>query len=229
MTEMIGSVLTGDILHSMKYDLDMRSTIRDELDTIYRKLIQFGPYKAALPAPLQLFRGDGWQIPVIEPRQSLKIGITIRAMLRARFPKERVDTRISIGIGSILVHNDKFLVNDGEAFIISGRGLDAIPKRGGSNLMLTVSPHLESLKEFPMAINPMLTALDNLIEGWTEKQANAVINALQGTKAPPRSIELGHNNRDRVTRYTLDRAGWKVIQCIEKYYFQIFSNIKTED
>lgn len=215
---MIGAVLTGDILHSMKYDLDMRSAIRSELDTIYGKLIQIEQFTEALPDPLRLFRGDGWQIPVIEPRLSLRIGLVIRALLRSKFPKEKVDTRISIGIGSIPVLEGKFSADDGEAFIISGRGLDTIPKRGGSNLTLSVSPDLESLKEFPKAINPMLTALDYLIEGWTEKQAIAVIIALSGSKSIAHSKGREQNNRDRVTRYTLDRAGWKVISAVLDFY-----------
>ena len=208
MTEKFGAVLTGDILHSMKFSLEMRSAIRTELDSIIHQLKQFSIYQGVLPHDLIQFRGDGWQLLVTDPALSLRACLSIRALLQNRFPKEKVDTRICIGLGTIPTTNEKFAKNDGEAFILSGRGLDAIPKRGGSNLMVKISPAIAQSVAKELAINPMLNAIDYIVERWTTKQAEVINSMLIGTLF----------TSDRVTRYALERAGWRVVLNILDYY-----------
>ncbi len=211
MQENTGAVLTGDIIRSQRFDLTTRESIRQEIASAIERLQQSPSLGDALPLAVQQFRGDGWQLPLRSPGMSLRVCLLLRGQLRVHFNKEGIDTRICIGVGEM----PEAVVFDGEAYILSGQGLDAMPKRGGANLALTLSPKLGEWQGFARAIQPMLHAVDYLVERWTAKQAEAVLRVLDPT--------FGEGNRTkqanaRVTRYALERAGWPVIQDILDYF-----------
>lgn len=211
MQQNTGAVLTGDIIRSQRFDLATRESIRREIASATERLRQSPSLGNALPLVVQQFRGDGWQLPVCSPKVSLRVCLLVRGHLRVCFDKEGIDTRICIGVGEM----PEAAVFDGEAYILSGQGLDAMPKRGGANLALTLSPKLNAWEGFAYAIQPMLHAVDYLVERWTAKQAEAVMRVLDPS--------IGESSRakqpnERVTRYALERAGWPVIEGILAYF-----------
>jgi hypothetical protein len=211
MQENTGAVLTGDIIRSQRFDLATRESIRREIASATERLRQSPSLNGALPLAVQQFRGDGWQLPVRTPGVSLRVCLLLRGQLRVHFNKEGIDTRICIGVGEM----PEAAMFDGEAYILSGQGLDAMPKRGGANLALTLSPKLGEWQGFASAIQPMLHAVDYLVERWTAKQAEAVLRVLDPSFG--RGSRVKQPN-ERVTRYTLERAGWPVIQGILAYF-----------
>ena len=211
MQDNTSAVLTGDIIRSQRFDLAVRESIRREITGATERLRQRPSLGAALPLPVQQFRGDGWQLPIRSAGLSLRVCLLLRGHLHVRFNKEGIDTRICIGVGEM----PEAAVFDGEAYILSGHGLDAMPRRGGVNLALTLSPKLQEWQEVASAITPMLHAVDYLVERWTAKQAEAVMRVLDPS--------FGKGNRakqpnERVTRYALERAGWPVIQGVLDYF-----------
>lgn len=215
MQQRVGAVLTGDIIRSQRFDLAVRDSIRREISAATMRLAQSPRLGGALPLPVQQFRGDGWQLPLFAPEPALRICLLLRGHLRMRFAEKDVDTRICMGVGEMPDPNSGGALYDGEAYILSGQGLDAMPKRGGANLAFTMSSKLSERQGFAEAIRPMLSAVDYLVERWTVKQAAEVLRILEPTFLQEAPNPPQH---ERVTRYALERAGWPVIQGILAYF-----------
>jgi hypothetical protein len=80
---------------------------------------------------MEIYRGDSFQIVMERPEVSLKVATLIRSYLISKTPqgeKNIWDARISIGIGEIDYVSTSIVVSDGEAFRLSGRGLDNLDK-----------------------------------------------------------------------------------------------------
>lgn len=118
---------------------------------------------------MELFRGDSFQIVVDSPEMSLKIASMMRAGLKSNTPKgskTEWDARISIGIGTIDYRGNSIVTSDGEAFKLSGRGLDTMEKN-----RLAVNTCWQDVNE---ELDAGLAFVDDLITGWSVNQANAV-------------------------------------------------------
>ena len=55
----------------------------------------------AVAAGPEFYRGDGWQMVVDEPAQSLRVALFYRAALRSRMESRQFDARMAIAIGTI--------------------------------------------------------------------------------------------------------------------------------
>lgn len=118
----IYAVITGDIVGSSKLKPAERKELHTALKDTSDKLTEH--FKQLVPLRVEIFRGDSWQLLVIDPAQSLRIGLFFRAFLRGKMKSTRVDTRISIGVGSIdLIPEGSISSGDGEAFRSSGEAL----------------------------------------------------------------------------------------------------------
>ena len=118
----IKAVITGDIVRSELIALDKRDLLIQVLHQIVENLQDKSPMR------MELFRGDSFQIVVDSPEMSLKIASMMRAGLKSNTPKgskTEWDARISIGIGTIDYRGNSIVTSDGEAFKLSGRGLDS--------------------------------------------------------------------------------------------------------
>jgi len=159
----IKAVITGDVVHSELIALDKRDLLIKVLHDIVDELQKISPMK------MEMFRGDSFQIVVGRPEASLKIASMIRAGLKSYSPtdaKEVWDARISIGIGTTDYQGDSIVTSDGEAFKLSGRGLDAMGKS-----RLAVSTCWHDVNE---ELDAGLAFVDDLITGWSVNQAKAI-------------------------------------------------------
>lgn len=222
-----GAVLTGDIIRSTRFDVDFRETIRDGILASHAVMQRSTRLNSIMPISVQTFRGDGWQLPLCEPSLALRVCLIIRALLRIQFFKERVDTRVCIGIGEIPPLHTRKPILDGEAYVLSGRGLDKMPKRGGANLIVRISKNIPKYDFYSKAINPMLCAVDYLVEKWTKKQAISVLGELDYSlqNISELSVNAGNSNNPRIRRYSLDRAGWSVIESVLCYFESSLQNL----
>ena len=130
------AVLTGDVIGSTKLASGTLTELRKAVVAVAEQFARDHP--GALLGEADFFRGDAWQLVLAEPGLALRLSLTIRAYLRFAL---KVDTRVSIGVGAGEVNLDQVSLSTGEAFVLSGRGLDgmtsyfelggALPERTG--------------------------------------------------------------------------------------------------
>lgn len=202
------AVLTGDIARSSALPAQLRSRLPTRLRAISEEVRAFFP--AAGCPPMDIFRGDSWQLLVEKPALALRIAVFVRARLRAAFAETRVDTRIAVGFGTVdFVPEADISGGDGTAFRRSGQALDQMER--GFRMAVAAA---ESLGE---PTGSLLDAVAKLIDveatKWTQRQAYAVGKALTGLTQD----EIGAEWIDRpISQQTvaqhLAAAGWNALE-----------------
>ncbi len=163
----IKGVITGDVVNSSTIKVDWRKLLIDSIQQVANELSALSTLK------IEFFRGDSFQLIVDKPEETLKIAVLLRAGLKSKTPLESKsiwDARMAIGIGEISYTSDKIVVSDGEAFHLSGWGLDEIGKR-----RLTIKTKWEDVNE---ELKVSTAFADDIITGWTGSQAQVIYPAL---------------------------------------------------
>jgi hypothetical protein len=112
----IKAVLTGDLINSQTAQDTM--AYLNALKSVLKQL------NAPFNIKADTFRGDGFQVIPKNPALALHCAIALRAGLIAASPaKERWDARIAIGVGEAETRHQY-----GEAFVLSGQGLDSMKR-----------------------------------------------------------------------------------------------------
>ncbi len=198
------AVLTGDVVRSSGLSVSQRKNLRVLFQKI-SKLVQKA-FPSVVPSEIDLFRGDSWQLLVVEPDQALRIGLYVRAAFRAEYESDSVDMRIAIGVGTVdFIHGDRVSEGDGEAFRRSGSLLEKM-KRGTRIAMSTQDG--ETDEHFRI----ILGLIDTLAARWTAKQAMAVSGALRGL-TQDRIAQLGKRpvSQQNIAKH-LAGAGWGAVE-----------------
>jgi class 3 adenylate cyclase len=155
------AVLTGDLIHSQTAD-DTQAYL-EGLQKILATLAQHYALEA------DTYRGDGFQISLHDTRHAFECALALRAGLIAASPKgERWDARIALGIGPDTSGRDY-----GEAYVLSGQGLDGMKKLTLGVFCNDVSfmSRAELVTEFAAAI----------LDKWTVVEAQAYYAHVLGT------------------------------------------------
>jgi hypothetical protein len=156
----IKAVLTGDLMHSQAAS-DTEAYL-DGLKTVLATLSK--PYALSTDT----YRGDGFQVVPKQAFHGFECALAIRAGLIAASPEgERWDARIAIGIGSATTGRDY-----GEAFVLSGQGLDGMKK-----LSLGLFTHDASLIRCAALVTEFVAAT---VDKWTVVEAQAYYAHLRG-------------------------------------------------
>ncbi|MDO4462718.1 MAG: hypothetical protein Q4C30_09570 [Bacteroidia bacterium] len=163
---MIKGVITGDLVNSTQIAAEWRQLVMDALNASVSDLSSLTPIK------IETYRGDSFQITVDQLESVLTVAIAIRAKLRASTPdkSEGWDARLSIGIGDVSFESQNILTSDGEAFRLSGRAFDNIGKK--RLCISTPCTELDSRLEL------VTRFADDVVSGWTPKQAAVVYRSL---------------------------------------------------
>lgn len=164
---MIRGVITGDVINSTSIPIEQRQMLLDAISSTMYKI------KRDVPLEYELFRGDSIQVVVANPEKTLLVGILLRAGVKSMTPKDSDiywDIRTSIGIGEVEFQADSIRISDGEAFRISGRGLDAMDK----TTLIAKTPWQDVNEELDVTI----PFVDDIVCCWTSSQARVVFPAL---------------------------------------------------
>ncbi len=157
----IKAVLTGDLMHSQTVS-DTEAYL-DGLKNVLNALSQ----RYGLSS--DTYRGDGFQVVPKKAAHGFECALAIRAGLIAASPEgERWDARIAIGIGPTPSGR-----NYGEAFVLSGQGLDGMKK-----LSLAVFSNDASLMRCAELVTEFVAAT---LDKWTVVEAQAYYAHLLGT------------------------------------------------
>lgn len=162
------AVITGDIVRSRRLSAAARQAVPQLLRTAAQNWADVHP--GSLHGGIHVFRGDSWQAVIQHPQLAMRFAVLMRAQIKA----QKLDTRVSVGVDTVdFIPNGSIPEGDGQAFVLSGRGLDAL--RNGVHMCFAM-PCLE--KEGAMRLLCQLT--DSLIESWTPRQALVMTRALTG-------------------------------------------------
>lgn len=199
------AVITGDIIASTNLPFNSR-------DKLYQVMIQTSrsieeKFIAYLPMGVEIFSGDSWQMILSNPIKALRLSLFYRAMLRAKMESHRIDTKIAIAIGEIdSIPDNRVIEGYGEAFELSGRALEKMPK--ASN-MCFVFPD----KKIENILNTVIQLIDTISSKWSDKQALAITGALQGWKQEKIAKTLWEKEiSQQAIAQHLSSAGWHSVE-----------------
>lgn len=202
------AVLTGDVVGSRRLEADQRQRLLAVLARAGEELQEAFPQ--SIPYLPDIFRGDSWQFVSTEPACSLRHGLFFRARVKAGMQSSRVDTRISLGIGTIdFLPPDAPAAGAGQAFNLSGEGLDGMDRH--FYFTLRFPPQFESGQA--VVLEAVGRLIDRLAQDWTDRQALAVSGALLDlTQARIAEVVFRGELTQQAVAQHLASAGWPAIQ-----------------
>lgn len=215
-------VLTGDVVGSSRLSVDYRRSIRDVLSEASSTLRR--RYRAAIPYDIDLFRGDSWQLLIIEPEVSLLAALYTRAVLRAAFDSSRVDTRVVLGAGSIdfLPEGGRVSTGDGSAFRRSGITLEELSR---SHRMAFCGNGGRTSR----CLDTVLKVVDFPATWWTQKQAHAVAQSLLGkTQEEIADDWPEHRITQQAVAQHLARAGWHSVDTAVSFFAEAIRMVPAD-
>jgi hypothetical protein len=207
------AVITGDFIHSSKLapkDWDRLHLLMKESSRLLRD-----SFKEIVPLEVDIFRGDSWQMLVIDPARALRLSLFYRATIRAKMAVLNLDTRMAIAIGNIdSIPKTRVSEGHGEAYLMSGEALDWLNKSKSADMCFA-----NKKDETGRALDVIVQLIDVLATRWTDKQALAISGALRGMKQE----EIAENLWERkITQQAvaqhLSRAGWDAIERGIEYF-----------
>jgi len=208
---MIHAVLTGDIVNSTLLEPSQEKKLLKLLQHILSDHKQ------------EFFRGDSFQAYIKESSQALKIALQCRTAAIGLQPDQSPavsDVRISIGIGQVESPVRTLATAKGEAFLLSGRALDAMDKTEG-RLIIIIENKLTNY-----AFSVMSDYINSIYKQMTPKQAEVIFELLKGYSQQHVAEKL---NRSKSTISQHVTAGrWDEIENILKKYQEIVQLISYD-
>ncbi|MDU0354910.1 MarR family winged helix-turn-helix transcriptional regulator [Paraglaciecola aquimarina] len=185
VTKQLIAVLTGDIVGSQKIAPQYYDTMLQTIETT------FSWFATKTEINFDLFRGDAFQAVFTTPSMSISSAIILRLALKICQPS--FSARQSIGIGTATALRAKTKISTGEAFLLSGTGLDQI--KGN---LLTIHT---SQANFQTKIGLLTKFLDNHLADLTTTQSEVLLCYLRSEDKSHDAIAKTLNKtRSNVTR-----------------------------
>jgi hypothetical protein len=198
------AVLTGDVVGSSKFPARDRKKLIPALKNASRSVRKaFGD---VVPRDIDIFRGDSWQMIVTDPPKAIRVGLYMRAAFKTEWESGKNDTRIAIGIGKIdFIPAGSISEGDGEAFRRSGTALERMKK----NTRMQLALHDKTAEE---TANVILHLVDTIAMRWTNKQAHAVMGALEGLTQDEIAKRWKQSTSQQNVAKHLSGSGWNGIE-----------------
>jgi hypothetical protein len=162
---MLKTVITGDLIKSRKIAAQDFDVIRYRLEQVLTFLTE------KYDAVYDVYRGDSFQLIFPSMDHSIKSALLIRLALKSVSTSEqKFDARVSIGLGTVDTQRTKLRSSTGEAFNLSGIGLDNLK---GQNI--GVFTHS---KAFQNSIDLLVKFVDAKIDNLTQVQIQTLYEYL---------------------------------------------------
>ncbi|WP_256005248.1 SatD family protein [Pedobacter deserti] len=198
------AVVTGDIIGFTKLSPQKRKALITHTENLLKSWI-------ANAADAEIFRGDSYQMIFADLRYALTRSIQLVCWFKtyvADQDKTRMDTRISIGVGTISYQGKNVLNSDGEAFHLSGRRFDKMQE--GEYLAISTGH-----EETDTTLEIMLNFINAYMASWTKGQAEVIYLILEGKTQQEISAALSLSQPSVNSRLKL--AGWKEFEPAIRY------------
>jgi hypothetical protein len=217
----IHAVITGDIVGSGHLSAVAFERVQEGLRRGGAELRTRFP--DALPLPVELFRGDSWQMLVTDPARAFRMALFLRAYLRA---EAGADTRFAIGVGPVeQMPTERVATGRGEAFRLSGQLLDA---KVATHMRVAIAGDDSDTQRDTRAIATVMQVLDVVAKNWTRAQARAVCGALNDqTQETIAAAWPDDPITQQAVAQHLARAGWDGIREAVVLYEEIIQRRQT--
>lgn len=210
-TKKLYAVLTGDFIKSSSFSPNEIDASMTELYSTVKIFKE--QYQDAIVGEPSIFRGDSWQILVSKPSLSLRLVLLTRANLRS---KKLADTRISIGFGSVSqINHENISMSQGQAFKLSGLGLDEMSSNYDLDFHLTSS--YQQLQDW---LRLTVYFCSETIRAWTRRQSEIVGLALVNKDRTHKQLSklLIPQISQQTISTSLRGANWNVInECLKVF------------
>ncbi|WP_298442253.1 ArsR family transcriptional regulator [uncultured Ferrimonas sp.] len=203
------AVISGDIVSS-------RQMSTPELDTTLALVSSVLAHYDTAGTKHHFFRGDGFQITLPKPSLALRCALQLKlTLIGQRQQKQGSDCRLAIGVGEISQLRRNGATSSGEAFELSGLGLDSL--KGNEIALFSSDPTLA-----PYQL--LLQWLSFHLQGLTPKQAQVLQPFLfeSVTEQSQLAQRLGLD-QSTVSRH-LSRAGAPLLQQLLSQFEQVLKD-----
>lgn len=190
------SIITGDIINSQK------SSPEKWLEALKSILNRYG----TTPSQWEIYRGDSFQLE-INPKYALEACILIKATIK-QF--EKIDVRLSIGLGDKNYTSSKITESNGSAFVNSGECFE--------NLKKTTLAIKSPFEAFDIPINIMLDLAQLTINNWSSTSASLIKTTLENPDLNQNQLAKAIERTQGNISQGLKRAGFDEIQKLLNYY-----------
>ncbi|MGD8932683.1 MAG: hypothetical protein PVI52_08935 [Chromatiales bacterium] len=207
----LSGVITGDIVGSCK--IAENKNLIDALHEVLEILAQ------RFEARGKVYRGDEFQVLLPVAGDSVLASILIRAAIISHSPskKQMWDARVAIGIGEVTSHVNKVTESGGEAFSLSGQGLDKIGKSGDRLCILTNSSGVDR------QLSLLTRLVDDIISHWSHYSAQvAYLSLLYNESQQALAKRLGRSQPTIHTR--LATAKMELVRAYNEYTSELLSS-----
>jgi hypothetical protein len=200
------AVISGDFIGFSPLSAENRKTL-------YHLVVEGGArlnqiFGDAMSEPMDVFRGDGWQMLLAAPAAALRAGLYFRAFLRAHAPVRQADIRMAIGVGAVdYVPPGNVSAGDGDAFRRSGKMLESMGSPGSGTLRFAMDGSAPA-----RAIDGMLVLTGAVAGRWTPNQARAIMGALAGLTQQQIAADWNKPISYQAVGMHLKRAEWAEIR-----------------
>lgn len=208
---MLKAVITGDLIKSRKIEVQNFDVIRYRLEQVLTYLNdKYG-------AEYDVYRGDSFQVIFPSMDYSIRSALLIRLALKsAQASGQKFDARISIGLGTVDTQRTKLRSSTGEAFNLSGIGLD---KLKGQNIGVFTNS-----KEFQNSICLLIKFVDAKIDNLTQVQIQALYEYL---------VDENNNHDEIAKRLNKSRVNTTKLLNMASYqlfdeFIDLFETLKSE-
>lgn len=195
MQTTFAAVLTGDIVKSSAIAAEDYDQLFYTLQQTLQKLTLHQQGK------FDIYRGDAFQAIFAKPAAAIRAALVLRLALRTATPA--FDARQCIGIGSITVLRPDVRSSMGEAFVLSGTGLDSM-KAGH---LLVRSHHAAQQERLELVTRLMDAHLSHLSPAQSEVLLHYLLAEDKSHQAVAAAVG---KNRSNVTRL-LNASGYHLV------------------
>jgi hypothetical protein len=212
------AVLSGDLINSTQYEVETLKSVLLVLKKEFKTLATQYPEEAI---SFSIYRGDSFQGVIENIALALPIALQIKAAISnftkvKHTPKNATpipDVRISIGIGEASYQKGALAESNGEAFILSGRTLDAMKIEGAKMALTTADNDIN--EEFKVH----LKFLDAITNRWSIASAEVIYYLIKGFKEQ----EIAHtlNRSQAAINQRKKAAGWDGIKLLLERYVSV--------
>lgn len=200
----LGAVITADIVNSTAMGSGAAGELRAILEqTINAKQAKF----------LSFYRGDSFQSYLVDPYPAYQLALILRTeakLFERQLPDIKTDLKISIGIGSIETPVTQIKTAQGEAFVLSGRGLDELEKTGRKLVIRT------SDEKGNTALEAISLFTDYLFDSITYKQAE-VLQHLLNNRTQIDTAKILDKSQSTVNKH-VQSLGWRQMEELLRLY-----------
>lgn len=206
-----GAVITADIVNSSLLDKDSVNRLSEWL----KELINANQAKF-----LSFYRGDSFQSYIVDPYPAYKLALqmrTVAVLSRIESPEIETDLKISVGIGGIDTPVKNINSAMGEAFILSGRGLDELEKSGARFIVKSEDQSVN------IALETISAFTDYLFTHLTSKQAEVLQHLLNGSNQVEISKIL-KKSQSTINRH-VQALGWNEMEHLLDLYHQCIQKL----